>query len=100
MGVKVFDQMQKNASSATTYNLISNLSNEQSALSLGYDGKTLDALLKKQVSQVQFEKESERAKRKSLLKASNKQERPLPMRPEIVDKYLMGVMNSQGGQSG
>jgi hypothetical protein len=52
MGVKVFDQMQKNASSATTYNLISNLTNEQNALSLGYDGKTLDHMLKKQVSQV------------------------------------------------
>jgi len=48
MGVKVFDQMQKNASSATTYNLISNLTNEQNDLSLGYDGKTLDHMLKKQ----------------------------------------------------
>jgi Ca2+-binding EF-hand superfamily protein len=34
------------------------------------------------------------------LKAENKQERPLPLRPEIVDKYINGTLNSQGGQTG
>ena len=35
-----------------------------------------------------------------MLKKQNQQERPMPMRPEIVDKYLLAVMNSQGGQTG
>jgi hypothetical protein len=35
-----------------------------------------------------------------MLKKLNQQERPMPMRPEIVDKYLLAVMNSQGGQTG
>jgi hypothetical protein len=50
MGVKVFDTLAKNLSSATTYNLISNLDNEKLAQNIGYDGKTPDAYLMKQIS--------------------------------------------------
>lgn len=50
MGVKVFDTLAKNLSSATTYNLISNLDNEKLAQNIGYDGKTPDARLMKQIS--------------------------------------------------
>ena len=99
-GVRIFEAMQKNLSSATNYNLISNLTTEQLSKHLGYDGKTPDASMQKPTSHYGAELESERVKRKTKLKAENKQERPLPLRPEIVDKYINFTLNSQGGQSG
>jgi hypothetical protein len=38
--------MQKNASSAETYNLISNLTNEQMQQSIAYDGITPEYMIK------------------------------------------------------
>jgi len=49
-GVRVYDKMQKNASSAHAYNLISNLTNEQMQQSLAYDGITPEYVIKQQVS--------------------------------------------------
>ena len=68
--------------------------------SISYDGITPESLVKKQVSQNNLEIKSERNIRKQKLKEANRVERPLPLRPSVVDDYIMGIMNSQGGQSG
>lgn len=60
LGVKVFETLAKNQSSATTFNLISNLDNALLTQNLGYDGITPDVMLNKQMSMQNLDKDSER----------------------------------------
>jgi hypothetical protein len=99
-GVKLYELLKKNKSSATDYHLISNLTLNQLENGLGYDGKTQETDLMQQTSTKDLDQVSERKRYKSKLKAENKQERPVPLRPEVVDKYINYTLNSQGGQSG
>ena len=64
---------------------------------MSYDGNTKDAETKKTSNQVNLDL-SERDKRRDSLKAVRKQERPMPMRSELVDNYFNSVMtDSRGG---
>lgn len=95
VGVKLYNKG-KNSNSVGDYHILSNLSLEQERLKISYDGNTKDAETKKTSNQVNLDL-SERAKRRESLKAVRKQERPMPMRSELVDNYFKSVMTDSPG---
>jgi hypothetical protein len=86
-GVKVYMDKRKNANSVGDYHILSNLSTIQHGTGIGYNGEAKEADHKKTVKQEGLDL-SERAKRRQSLQAVRKQERPMPMRSELIDSYF------------
>ena len=57
-----------------------------------------DKMLKKSTYNEMLEP-SERLKRKESLKENRRQERPMPMRSELVDNYFSSIMKEKDGQN-
>ena len=65
---------------------------------MAYDGMSPDNRLKKSTYNEMLEP-SERIKRKEGLMENRRQERPMPMRSELVDNYFSSIMKEKDGQN-
>ena len=65
---------------------------------MAYDGMSPDNRLKKSTYNEMLEP-SERFKRKEGLMENRRQERPMPMRSELVDNYFSSIMKEKDGQN-
>lgn len=90
-GVKTYNDIRKNANSVDEYHILSNLTKQQEIEKIAYDGLSKEANTKKTTAQEGLEL-SERLRHRNSLKEVRKQERPMPMRSEVMDEYFNQVM--------
>ena len=63
---------------------------------MAYDGRNKDSMLKKSTYNEMLEL-SERFKRREGLMEDRRQERPMPMRSELVDNYFSSIIKEKEG---
>ena len=83
----------KNGGSSPDHNLLSNLTNEQIASGLDYNGKAADMIKSTTLETIPI---SERYQNRQNQQKTTAGERPQPMRPDLIDDYCRQIADFTG----